>query len=392
MQTVKTFKYLLVLIILGTFLHPGYGQAFYDKQKMDRRAEKAPAKWQQDLPRLTAYLIDPAKNDFEKVRVIYTWITLNISYDHKVITDDSKRINKHIGDILRRRKAICMGYAALFKQMCEIANLEAAVVDGYSKGTATSVPDLSAPDHSWNAVKIAEQWYLLDATWGSSLLQRDENYTTINEDFFLSPPEDFILTHLPNLPMWQLLACPIQPTDYVQNAQAIHAQIDTCDTTYIYKDSIAWFFTLPLPKRSLAAATTAHRFNPTPAMQKELGHALVDYAGILSDSLEYYTAPDQLQTVVRLQDNIIGYCERAAQLTSLHNWQKELWAGALINQVVAFFQQNQSSKSPPHPWSDLITTLEEAQSILVQTKASYFTQMASQQCEEYITILKDYAR
>jgi hypothetical protein len=285
-----------------------------------------------------------------------------------------------------------MGYAALFKQMCEIAKLEAVVVDGYSKGTATSVPDLSAPDHSWNAVKIEAQWYLLDATWGSSLLQRDEDYTTISEDYFLSPPEDFILTHLPNLPMWQLLDCPIQAADYVQNAQAIHAQIDTCHTTYIYKDSISSFFTLPSPERSLAAATTAHRFNPTAAMQKDLGHALVDYAGILSDSLDYYTAPDQLEIVVRLQHDIIGYCERAAQLTALHNWQKELWAGALINQVVAFFQQNQSIQPPPHPWNDLIATLEEAQHILTNTKASYFTQMASQQCEEYITILKDYAR
>lgn len=381
----------MTFIGLALFAQPVYTQASYNKQKMDRQAEKAPSKWHQDLPRLTTYLIEPAENDFEKVRAIYTWITLNISYDHKVIADSSKRINKHIGDILRRRKAICMGYAALFKQMSKLANLEAAVVDGYSKGTATSVPDLSAPDHSWNAVKIEGQWYLLDATWGSSLLQRDETYTSINEDYFLSPPGDFILTHLPNLPMWQLLDCPIKPNHYLQNEQNIRAQIDTCTQTYIYKDSISSFFALSLPEQSLAAATVAHRFNPTANMQKYLGHALIDYAGILSDSLDYFDTPSQLETIVRLQHTIIDYCERAAQLTTLNHWQKELWAGALINQVVAFFQQNQSIKPLPHPWKELIIILEQAQGILADTKPSYFTQMANQQCDEYISILKDYA-
>lgn len=392
MQTRMILKYILTLSLLALFVQPAYNQPRYNKQRMDRQAEKAPSKWQQDLPRLTTYLIEPAENDFEKVRAIYTWITLNISYDHQVIADSIKRINKNIGDILGRRKAICMGYAALFKQMCQLAEVEAVVVDGYSKGTATSVPDLSAPDHSWNAVKIAEDWYLLDATWGSSLLQRDETYTTINEDYFLSPPQDFILTHLPNLPMWQLLNCPIKPNHYVQDAQGIQAQIDTCAQSYIYKDSIASFLALSLPNRNLAAATIAYDFNPTARMQKYLGHALMDYAGILSDSLDYFDTPSQLETIVRLQHRIIGHCERAAQLTSLNNWQKELWAGALINQVVAFFQQNQAITPLPHPWKDLIIILEQAQGILADTQSSYFTQMANQQCEEYISILKDYAR
>lgn len=392
MQTRMILKYILTFSLLGLFVQPAYNQTRYNKQTMDRQAKKAPSKWHQDLPRLTDYLIEPAENDFEKVRAIYTWIALNISYDHKVIADSSKRINKNIVDILRRKKAICMGYAALFKQMCNLADLEAVVVDGYSKGTATSVPDLSAPDHSWNAVKVEGQWYLLDATWGSSLLQRDETYTTINEDYFLSPPQDFILTHLPNLPMWQLLNCPIKPNHYLQNEQDIGAQIDTCTQTYIYKDSIASFLALSLPEQSLAAATVAHRFNPTASMQKYLGHALIDYAGTLSDSLDYFDTPSELETIVRLQHTIIGYCERAAQLTTLNNWQKELWAGALINQVVAFFQQNQSIKPLPHPWKDLIIILQQAQGILADTKSSYFTQMANQQCEEYINILKDYTR
>lgn len=388
-------RLLALLTLLFCYLSPtGWAQSAFpiDTKKIDQHARKAPKKWQDDLPKLTQYLAAEADNDFEKVRAIYSWIVSNITYDHKVIEDDIRRINKNIGDILRRRKAICMGYAALFKEMARLANLEAVTVDGYSKGTATSVADLSEPDHSWNAVKIEGKWYLLDATWGSSLALGDKAYTAINEDFFLTPPETFLQTHLPIVPFWQLNHCPISPSTYQTGKAAISAHLSSCDSSYIYKDSLNYYLQLPLTDRRLQLASLAYRYNPTAGMQKEFGHALMDYAGSLSDTVELLQNQEQIDKMILLQQEIINTCEQADTLIDFHRWQKELYAETLINQVVALFQQNQAAQKPITPWPELIAKLEQAQIILKDTKTSYFKDMALRQCEEYITILKDYAR
>lgn len=369
-------------------------QQFYpiNKRKVDQRALKAPKKLHDDLPRLTAYLTEGADNDFEKARGIYTWIVSNISYDHKVIEDDIRRINKNIRDILTRRKAICMGYADLFDAMATLAELESVTIDGYSKGTATSKADLNEPDHSWNAVKLEGKWHLLDATWGSSLALDDQIYTTINEDFFLTEPGQFLETHLPIVPFWQLLDCPISPKVYEEGEVAISNHLSSCDSTYHYQDSLQQYLELPTSNRRLRLATVAYHYNPTAGMREEYGHALMDYAGSLSDSVDIYQMQDELAPMIRLQEEIISTCERADSLIDFHVWQDELFAETIINNVVALFQQNQGQSPPITPWANLISKLEQAQLILKDIKKSYFKDMALQQCEQYISILKDYAR
>ena len=384
----------LPLLLLSCLCVNGLAQQDFpiNKKKIDQRALKAPKKLQEDLPRLTAYLTEGAENDFEKTRAIYTWIVSNISYDHKVIEENSKRINKNIRDILTRRKAICMGYAQLFKAMANLAGLEASTVDGYSKGTATSKADLNEPDHSWNAVKLAGDWYLLDATWGSSLALNDEAYTRVNEDFFLSAPEQFLKTHLPIVPFWQLLACPILPQTYEAGEVAISNYLNSCDSTYAYQDSLQQYLQLPTSDRRIHLATVAYHYNPSGGMQEEYGHALMDFAGALSDSVDIFQMQDQLEPMIRLQKEIISICERADSLVTFHKWQTELFAETLINHVVALIQQNQAQRAPITPWPILIGKLEQAQLILQEIKKSYFKDMALQQCEQYISILKDYAR
>ena len=52
---------------------------------------------------------------------------------------------------------------------------------------------------------------LLDATWDSGLLSGADYFTTkYEQDYYLTPPELFIKNHLPIMPMWQLLDCPVK--------------------------------------------------------------------------------------------------------------------------------------------------------------------------------------
>src|SRR4029077_3289564 len=68
--------------------------------------------------------------------------------------------------------------------------------------------------HAWNAVKIDGHWQLVDTTWGAGALLGKEFKKKYNEYYFLTPPEQLVLTHLPNDPQWQLSETPVQPEEF----------------------------------------------------------------------------------------------------------------------------------------------------------------------------------
>ncbi len=56
--------------------------------------------------------------------------------------------------------------------------------------------------HAWNAVRIGQSWYPVDAAWDT------EPYDT---RWLFTPPEIFLATHFPADPAWQLVAEPSRP-------------------------------------------------------------------------------------------------------------------------------------------------------------------------------------
>lgn len=55
--------------------------------------------------------------------------------------------------------AVCEGYALLFYEMCQVANIDVRVVTGTAYGSS------GAGNHAWNVVKIGGKWYNMDVTW-----------------------------------------------------------------------------------------------------------------------------------------------------------------------------------------------------------------------------------
>ncbi len=52
-----------------------------DYKEIDMHALNAPESKMESIESLASYLIEPAKNDREKARAIYRWVTENIDYD-----------------------------------------------------------------------------------------------------------------------------------------------------------------------------------------------------------------------------------------------------------------------------------------------------------------------
>lgn len=157
-----------------------------------------------DYPKL-AYLIgEKFAEPHLRSRAIYTWLAENVAYDCKGYHNRSKA-KIDATSVFKLRKGICAGYANLFKEMCDILDIECEIVTGIV---------LKRPkeeSHAWNRIKLGSEWYLTDATWGSGFT--DEKVTKFERRFsdyyFLTPPELFILNHFPDNKKMQLLKKPL---------------------------------------------------------------------------------------------------------------------------------------------------------------------------------------
>lgn len=174
-----------------------------------------------DLSKLVASLTKNSKTDLEKAEAIFKWITDNISYDYKLF-NKNKRIkkfkckdkaeceqkvidwkNKNLKKILRKKKAICSGYADLYKKMCNIAGVQCIVINGYTKTNPAHIGRMGVLDHAWNAIIIDNEYYYLDATWAAGYCPRklngklDRFVKEYNDYYWLTPIDKLSRNHFP---------------------------------------------------------------------------------------------------------------------------------------------------------------------------------------------------
>ena len=189
-------------------------------EHIDKHVLSTPEWAKESLSRLAAYLIEPAKNEKEKARAIFRWITQNIAYDSEgYFSGDYGDLSP--GGVLKSGVAVCSGYSMLFNSLGQEAGLEVVNINGYSKGYDYEVGESvdGKTNHAWNAVKIDGKWHLLDATWGSGYLNENGEFVReFDEHYFLTPPQEYIYGHLPENQKWQLLDRSISSQEYKELA------------------------------------------------------------------------------------------------------------------------------------------------------------------------------
>ncbi len=211
-------KYLFILLI--GFSNPIFGQNY---NKEDRHARKMDYRGE-SIHELALALTSPFIEEVSKVRAIYTWITDNIAYDCKKRNSDrgtfityeseeelvQKKKQLEYDDALTTlisRKGVCYDYTYLFKQLCAELGIPSEVVLGKVKKSESEIGERFNPyTHTWNAVKIKDKWYFIDATWGSGYTDGScTKFTKEFRDYFLCTPQEMIYTHYPDDSKWQLL-------------------------------------------------------------------------------------------------------------------------------------------------------------------------------------------
>ncbi len=187
-----------------------------DFAAIDAHARSAPPSVSRSIDSVAAYLTAPAQDDRERARALFTWIAVNVNYDSSLL---GKPPDPEV--VLEKRRAVCAGYAALFKALAEAAGLEAQIIHGYAKGTGpeAAIESDGLLTHDWNAVRIDGEWTLLDCTWGAGRL--DEQYRfrkRFTEHYFLTSPEMLVYDHFPLDDKWQLLRAPISKGEFLARA------------------------------------------------------------------------------------------------------------------------------------------------------------------------------
>ena len=174
-------------------------------------------KYKGSLDSLTKQLTAPHSEQLFKARAVFKWITENIGYDYNFFNkyyykgkdpktyecrDDedceAKKTawqTKYIDKVLRKKKAVCYGYAMLFKRMCDIAGLKSEVIPGYTRSQYYQVGSSGSLDHAWNSVLIDSTYYLLDPTWAAGGCMPDGDgkllfYTKYFKEYYWLTPGD----------------------------------------------------------------------------------------------------------------------------------------------------------------------------------------------------------
>jgi hypothetical protein len=188
---------------------------------------------------LSHKLTDNLDTDVEKFRAIYTWVCDNISYDYNSFAvnkqqrsklTDPKELaawNKKIRvtiykNLLKDRKTVCTGYAYLVKELAARAGINCVIVDGYGRNSQANVRGPGQPNHSWNAVRLNNKWYLCDPTWSSGAYDAQLNLfiKQYNDSYFLADPALFIRNHYPLDSSWTLTSYNITLEEFLKRPLA----------------------------------------------------------------------------------------------------------------------------------------------------------------------------
>lgn len=216
----------------------GYAQG---NRKVDRFVHSPSVARINDVNSISTLIAESFWRDSDRLRAVYGWICSNIDYDvARMANPISYRGDSAVKVTLAKRKAICSGYADLFINICKRIDIKAYYVSGYTKQDG-GVVDQS---HAWVAVRLSNgQWKLFDPTWGASTWQGGELVKRLSYEYFMREPADFIKSHMPFDPMWQLLYQPVMATElYGQKV------VKDADYLFNYSDTICNYQILPEPR------------------------------------------------------------------------------------------------------------------------------------------------
>lgn len=193
-----------------------------NEKLIDKHVKNTPSEAEQSINELSEYLTKPFESDRDKAFAIYRWLCFNVSYDVEGFFGRRIKASCEAGDVLVNKTSVCAGYANLYEALAKAAGLEINLISGYAKGYGYKAgQSVDGANHAWNALKIENQWYLSDATWGAGVLGNDLLFQRDPNTYrFLMQPDYAIYDYFPEDEKWQLLDKPV-PRETFEKAAVV---------------------------------------------------------------------------------------------------------------------------------------------------------------------------
>lgn len=147
----------------------------------------------------------PAQADtYEKIKAVYEILIRQVEYQ-----SDSPQ-NQNIRSVFLEGKTVCMGYAKAAQYLLNKMGIFCTLVTGTVTGSQPS-------SHAWNLVKIGEEYYYMDVTWGNpGYLDPQEQDAYISYSYLCCSDGELEATHQPDGTI-PLPACEDDSYDYYKN-------------------------------------------------------------------------------------------------------------------------------------------------------------------------------
>ncbi|MCR9171161.1 MAG: hypothetical protein NXI10_01620 [bacterium] len=280
-----------------------------------QKKDKIPKKIRTSPELLSNHLTKNCSTDRAKLDSIYAWIISNIDYDYDVVTSSNPLHGQTSEQVLKKKETICFGYVELLVEMLGYQGIEATRIEGYTRDFD---PDydytLINSDHAWVAINLNGKWKLADPTWDAGYIGRiprkektypkrwtkertfkkekkrvkwekkierkmkafDERekakdpYTDkigfvrdTSYDYYLVHPDTFLLTHLPEIPEWQLREHTLNMDQFCQPKDSVRMALsDPKGDVLDYNSKISQYMGKSIIEQWQHNADAGLEFNP----------------------------------------------------------------------------------------------------------------------------------
>lgn len=155
---------------------PTYTVTREEAEVLKRQIEEKAAEWLSGIPEGT--------DDYGKIKYVYEILINQVDYK-----DDSDQ-NQNIRSVFLGGSTVCMGYAKATQYLLNKLGIFCTLIIGEAS-------DGGEPSsHAWNLVKIGEQYYYVDTTWGNpGYSNEDENALYISYNYLCCNWDTLAPTH-----------------------------------------------------------------------------------------------------------------------------------------------------------------------------------------------------
>jgi transglutaminase-like putative cysteine protease len=186
-----------------------------------------PSSVETDLVSVAKYLVSQERDPFQRIKALHDYVADRVVYDVEAYRTKNFP-SQQPETVFQNRKGVCAGYSNLLAAMGKAAGEEIVTVvgDAYSPRS-----EQEFEPHAWNAVRIEGEWYLVDSTWNAGHVQGDFFARGYKTTYLFMPPKEFLASHIPNEPAWQLLDEPMSRGEAMRYARGPSQDLSTPTTT-----------------------------------------------------------------------------------------------------------------------------------------------------------------